>query len=67
MKNTGLIILAIVTWILPAVMAFLFKDVDILLGWLLSWCVTDEILDKIKAQAYQARVMVTLVLLSLIT
>mgnify|MGYP003475262126 CR=1 FL=1 len=49
MKNTGLIILAIVTWILPAVMAFLFKNVDILLGWLLSWCVTEEMLDKKKS------------------
>ena len=41
-------LLGIASWILPALMAYLFKDVIILWAWFLSLYVTDEIIKEIK-------------------
>ena len=44
----GLIILGIVVWVAPIVAAYLFQEPKVLLAWLLSYAVTDEIIDSLK-------------------
>jgi hypothetical protein len=47
-KNIILGLIILISWILPALMAYLFKDVIILWAWFLSLYVTDEIIKEIK-------------------
>lgn len=47
-NKIGLVILGITVWVIPAIMAFMFKNADILAAWILSYFVTDEIINAFK-------------------
>jgi len=47
-NKIGLVILGITVWVIPAIMAFMFKNVVILAAWILSYFVTDEIINVFK-------------------